>query len=379
MKRLVLIGGGHAHLFVLRQLAQSQHRDLEVIFINPSIWQHYSGMLPGWMAGHYRSEDCRIDLRPLAAAAGARFVGKPIIGMDANRRCVGLSDGRHVEYDLLSLDVGSETDVDWLADLGDLLLPVKPLEEFQSTWTQVLAEAKSQQDFRLLVVGGGAAGVELVLAAQYAFKQTGVMGNVTLITGESGLLAGHTLSVRRRTARALQKAGVVVVSQRAVGTGDGVLLGDGQRLVANRVIATTGARAPVWLTLSGLALDAHGYVAVDACHRSRSHLEVFAAGDVCARSDVLLARSGVQAVRVGPVLAYNLSATLDGHALHSYRPCRYSLYLLTCGDRYAIASWGPWSAEGRWVWQWKDRIDRRFIRFFAAATGAAACAEEKQS
>ncbi len=53
-----------------------------------------------------------------------------------------------------------------------------------------------------------------------------------------------------------------------------------------------------------------------------------------------------------------------GAALRSYRPKARSLYLLACGPKYAIASWGRCSAEGPWVWSWKDWIDRRFIRRF---------------
>jgi len=39
--------------------------------------------------------------------------------------------------------------------------------------------------------------------------------------------------------------------------------------------------------------------------------------------------------------------------------------LLSCGARRAIASWGNWSAQGRWVWAWKDWSDRRFVARYA--------------
>jgi len=136
-------------------------------------------------------------------------------------------------------------------------------------------------------------------------------------------------------------------------------------LPADCVVAATGARAPRALGLDGLARDASGFIAVDACYRSTSHGNVFAAGDVSARQDIQLARSGVHAVHAGPVLAANLLAALQGGRLQSYRPRRRSLYLLACGPRFAVASWGRWSAQGKWVWYWKDWIDRRFVRRFA--------------
>jgi NADH dehydrogenase FAD-containing subunit len=119
--------------------------------------------------------------------------------------------------------------------------------------------------------------------------------------------------------------------------------------------------APPWASSSGLALDPRGFIATGATLQSPSHPQVFAAGDVAARSDMTLPRSGVYAVRAGPALALNLRRFLAGGDLQPWKTSLRSLYLLSCGERRAIASWGPWCAEGRWVWHWKDRIDRRFV------------------
>ena len=168
--------------------------------------------------------------------------------------------------------------------------------------------------------------------------------------------------------RFARQAGLGLHFFRGVGSEDGVLLSDGRLLQADRVIAATGARAPVWLGMSKLALDEHGCILVDKYHRSVSHPNVLAAGDVCARTDAVMSRSGVHAVRAGPVLGENLMAILNGTSLQSYAPKRHSLYLLVCGPRFAVASWGQWSAEGQWVWRWKDWIDRRFVRKFSETT-----------
>lgn len=378
MKRLVLIGGGHAHLSVLEALAAQRPGDVEVTLITPSPRQNYSGMLPGWISGHYALPDCQIDLQPLVDAAGGRLILDSVVGMDAARRCVGLADGRHVHYDWLSVDVGSETETSWLEALGSRLLPVKPLDQFFTRWPVKLAEAQAQGSFHLVVVGAGAAGVEIALAAQFALVRAGVQARVDLIASENGILKGHNRRVQARVLAYARRAGVTVHLQRAVGTADGVLLADGQLVTADLVIAATGARAPVWLRLSNLALDAGGYILVDPHHRSVSHSNVFAAGDVCARSEAGLSRSGVHAVRAGPVLASNLLAVLGSAPLRTYLPRPNSLYLLACGPRHAIASWGRWSAEGTWVWQWKDWIDRRFIRRFIR-TGPAPAGAKKET
>lgn len=334
MQRLVLVGGGHAHLSALRAIAQKRSPRMDVTLITPSTHQNYSGMLPGWIAGHYNAAECRVDLRPLVHAAGAHLILAQMVGMDATRRCVALSDGQHIAYDLLSLNVGSETDTSWLETLGPKLLPVKPLDNFFTTWPRILAQAKASKHYRLAVVGAGAAGVEIALAAQHAFARAGINARVDLVASDSGLLAGHARQVRIRVHRFAKRAGLSLHFLRGVGTEGGVLLSDGRLLEADHVIAATGARPPVWLERSKLARDAGGYILVDRHHRSVSHLDVVAVGDVCARRDTAMP---------------------------------HFLYFLACGPRHAVASWGRWSAEGEWVWRWKDWIDRRFIRRFSEA------------
>ena len=366
MRRLLLVGGGHAHLAVLAALAARRPAGVEALLVTPSPFQTYSGMLPGWMAGHYGLPACRIDLRPLAAAAGVKLRVARVGGMDADRRCVAVTDGAHLDYDLLSLDIGSEVDLSWLGAAGERVLPVRPIAAFAAAWDAVRQAAARQSRYELVVVGGGAAGVELAMAAKYRLDRDGAPAAVTLVISEAGLLPGHAPGVVRRLRRLLVRRGIALQQGHAAGTEGGLTFADGTRLPADAVIAATGARAAGWLRLSKLALDEDGYIKVSAEHRSLSHGEVFAAGDTCSRQDTALTRSGVHAVHAGPVLAHNLLAVLQGIATRPYRPRRHSLYLMAAGSKYAVASWGPWSAEGAWVWRWKDWIDRGFIHRYTA-------------
>jgi NADH dehydrogenase FAD-containing subunit len=185
---------------------------------------------------------------------------------------------------------------------------------------------------------------------------------VVLIAG-GGLLPGHGAAVVRRVEAALATAGVEIVPGFAVVVPEGLQVTDSGRLIAaDAVLAATGVRAPQWLAISGLALTADGFVAVGDGQRSISHGEVFAGGDVASRVDARHGKSGVYAVRAGPVLSDNLRRVLAGEPIRSYRPQRRTLYLLATGPRRAIVSWGSFAAEGAWVWRWKDRIDRGFMR-----------------
>jgi pyridine nucleotide-disulfide oxidoreductase family protein len=346
---------------VLRVLARAPLRGVEVTLVTPLPRQAYSGMLPGWIAGHYSRADLEIDLEPLARRAGVRLLIDSIGAMDANRRCVALSDGRHFEFDLLSLDVGSEIDISWLEMLQDRLLPLRPLGEFLERWPGVMEAARHHPGHRVAVVGAGAAGVEIALAVRHAFDRERIGGEVCLVAPREKFLTGHGPGTRKRIEGWASRVGVMLHDGHAVGTRDGLLLPDGSEIPADCVIAATGAAPPSWLKVSGLRLDEQGYVAVDAHHRSLSHSRVFAAGDVCSRQERHFARSGVHAVRAGPMLANNLAAALSGGRFRQYRPRRRSLYLLACGPRSAVVSWGNLSAGGAWAWRWKDRIDRRFV------------------
>ena len=370
MRRLVLVGGGHAHLSVLKKLAREPLSGVEVIFVTPHRYQNYSGMLPGWMVGHYTREQSRVDLMPLVSAAGVKLVTASVIAMSAEVRSLALSDGQHLSYDYASLDIGSETQTDGLEALGSRLLPVKPLDLFFEQWPVILRKAICRQHYALVIVGGGAAGVELALAAQYALQQAGVQRPVTLIISPDGLLKGHHDGVRRRILAYMKQAGIVLHQQAASGLVDGLQFTDGHRIYADQVIAATGAKPFAWLKKSGLTLDEQGYVLVNAKHQTYSHPEVFAVGDTCARADVQMARSGVHAVKAGPVLAENVFAVLRGNSmaqasLKTYHPRAHSLYLLACGPKYAIASWGRITFQGRWVWLLKDWIDRGFVKRFS--------------
>ena len=369
MKRLVIAGGGHAHLSVLEDLVREPREDVETILVTPDHYQYYSGMLPGFMAGHYALEDCRVDLVPLAEAAGVQLVLANIASMDADENSVALSDGAHLSYDWLSLDVGSAVDAQSLDALGAAFLPAKPLATFFARWPKILADAKAGPGITLAVVGTGAAGLELALAAAHAFQDSA--SRVHLVGSSASFLADHASQVRHRALVWLRKTGVQWHAQRAVAVvpealeQGGIALDNGAVLRCNTVIATTGAKALSWFADSGLAIDEHGFIAVNAQHQSNSHANVFAVGDCCARADVAMQRSGVHAVRAGPILARNLRAAMAGEALRAYQPRKRSLYLLACGPRYAIVSWGGLSAEGAWVWRWKDRLDQGFLRRFS--------------
>jgi pyridine nucleotide-disulfide oxidoreductase family protein len=366
MKHLVMLGAGHAHVHMLSTLAAQPLAGVQITLVTPYPRQLYSGMLPGFVAGHYTLEDCVIPLAPFLKESRLTWLQRSVTGLDANARTVTLDDGSTLAYDVLSVNSGPVQD----RQKTELMMPgarehalfVRPIEAFGMLWPKVVELAQSRP-LRLAVVGGGAAGFELVCAVAQRLPNA----SVTLVSGADVVGANYLPKVQQKVALALKKRRITVIREKVVGMAAGEIeLASGARLACDVPIVAVGAQAPRWLQGSGLALDTDGFLAVDACQRSTSHPQVFAAGDVSTRMDLSLPRSGVYAVRAGPPLAKNLRAVLAGIAPSAYAPPARTLNLLSCGDRQAIASWGAWSAQGRGLWWLKKWIDRGFIKKYRA-------------
>ena len=365
MKRLVLAGGGHSHVEVLRRFGDEPMADIEVVLVSPAADTPYSGMLPGLVAGHYSWRDCHIDLDALTRHAGAKFRQTCVTGIDPAQRHIICDSGLVLDWDVLSLDIGSVPPCGGVSGATQFGVAVKPVDRFLAAWDGILERA-GVDPLRLVVVGGGAGGVELGLAMHHRLASTpGVRPcDVTLVTQAETIVPEMAAGARRRLRAALSHHGIGLIAGIAVCAVDaeGLTLSNGARVPADVVVWTTGAAAPLWLRDTGLALDEGGFVEVDEFLQSASHPGVFATGDVAAHRDARVPKSGVYAVRQGPPLAANLRLALEAQPLRPWQPQRRTLALLSTGDARAVAAWGGWSAEGAWVWRWKHHIDTRFMR-----------------
>jgi selenide, water dikinase len=358
LRDIVLVGGGHSHVQVLRSLGMRRLPAVRVTVISREVFTPYSGMLPGHVAGLYGWRDIHIDLGPLARFAGARLIGAEVVGLDTVGRRVLLKDHPDIRYDVLSLNSGAVP-----ARHSDVGAAVKPIGRFLPHWHEVRERACPGQ--RVALVGGGAGGIELALAMNRALPD----GVETILLTDT-VLPGHNAAAVSRLRRALREAGVVLEEGfRAAGVDDAeprlrLLAEDGRTVVADHLFWVTGVAAPEWLRGSGLATDRAGFVQVDRCLRSVSHPEIFAAGDVAALQGQPRPKSGVFAVREGPVLAANLRRAVLGGRLRRYRAQKRFLTILGTADGRAVATRGRWAVGGAWVWRWKDWIDRRFMDRF---------------
>jgi selenide,water dikinase len=371
VKDLVLVGGGHSQINVLRKFGMRPVPGVRLTLICKDVMTPYSGMLPGLIAGHYSFEETHIDLGRLARFAAARFYNDAAVGLDLANRKVLCRGRPPVTYDLLSINIGSTPVTASVPGAAENVVPVKPIDRFVAHWEKLRERVLARgRPTRIGVVGGGAGGVEILLAIQYQLRrllaaegQGGLTPECHLLTDTDEILPTHNPRVRGKFRRVLRERGVdVYTGHRVVAVEPGLIhCENGIRLPLDEILWVTWAGAAGWVSETGLDVDDQGFVQVNDFLQSTSHPDVFAAGDIASMVEHPRPKAGVFAVRQGRTLAENLRRALMDRALQPHAPQKRFLSLVSTGDRYAIASRSGWALEGKAAWRWKDWIDRRFM------------------
>ena len=354
-KDLVLIGGGHTHALVMRAWGMRPLPGARLTLINPGPAAPYSGMLPGFVAGHYSRDTLSIDLIRLARFAGARVILGAVTALDPETRRIAVGD-RIVCYDVVSLDVGLTASMPALPGFEDHATAVKPLGDFAKAWDQ----ARDKQG-PIAVLGGGIAGAEIAMAMAHARHHKSAITVIDAARVLKTLLPWP----KRHILRAMRGLGIDLIenAEPVAVTDQGVALADGRLIEAEFVVGAASGRAWPWLAQTGLELF-EGFVAVDQYLQSSS-TEVFAAGDCAHMRETPRPKAGVFAVRQAPVLFENLRARLMERPLRRFVPQRDYLKLVSLGGKTALAEKTGIPLSGSVMWRWKDHIDQRFMRKFS--------------
>lgn len=374
LRDIVLVGGGHSHVGVLKSFAMHPIPGVRLTLICTDMHTPYSGMLPGYIAGHYDYDAVHIDLSRLAVFAGARLYRDEVIGLDRINRKVLCRNRPSVPYDVLSINIGSTPQLQGVPGASDYAIAVKPITRFNDRWLALLQRVQQHPGkTTVAVVGAGAGGVELLLAMQFRLQnELRAIGRnpdeleFHLFTAGPTILPTHNAGVRQRFDTVLAERKVQVHRNAAVTE---VMPGrlqteTGDWIDADEIVWVTAAGGAAWLQETGLALDQNGFIQVTDNLQTVTDPNIFAAGDIANMINFPLEKAGVFAVRQGPPLTENLRRSVQGNPLKPYHPQSRWLALISTGDKYAVASRGWLGFSGAWVWRWKDSIDQRFMHKF---------------
>ncbi len=371
VKELVLVGGGHAHVAVLKMFAMKPVPGLRITLITRDIHTPYSGMLPGLVAGHYDYDETHIDLGPLARFAGARLYHTEVEALDIANKQVIAKGRPPVHYDILSINTGSRPSAVNIQGVDEFAIPAKPIDAFLVKWQKLVAKVKqSTGDFNLSIVGAGAGGVEIALSTQYKLqaelKDDAARLKVKIVTRSKTILPTHNKNVRQQFVNKLNDCGIDIHTNESIVevTEKNIKTQSGKTITSDAVLWVTNASAPAWPKTAGLAVDKQGFITVNNYLQSPTDDNIFVVGDVASLPDAR-PKSGVFAVRQGPILAHNLRVKATRGNLKAYKPQKNFLGLISTGNKNAIASYGNWAWQGQWLWTVKNWIDHQFMKKFA--------------
>lgn len=353
VRNVVLVGGGHTHALLLRNWGMAPVPGARLTVINPAPTAPYTGMLPGFVAGHYGRDELEIDLVRLARFAGARIIFGMVSAIDKDAKTVMVEGRPPIPYDIASIDIGITSAMPEIPGFSEHGIPAKPLGPFASTWASFRKTGGP-----VAVIGGGVAGVELAMAMAHALEER---GKVAVIEAKTAL-QGLAKPTRNRLLDAMQSQGITLEENAEVirVDADKVALSDGRTIDAALTVGAAGARPFPWLGDIGLDLT-NGYINVDAQLRSISDPSIYAVGDCAHLSHAPRPKAGVFAVRAAPVLTHNIRADLTGGMRKRFTPQVHYLKLVSLGRKSALADKWNRSLQGDWAWAWKDRIDRTFM------------------
>jgi len=360
LKNVVLVGGGHAHALVLREWAMKPVAGARLTVINPGPTAPYTGMLPGFVAGHYERDELDIDLVRLARFADARVILGSATHIDRDAKTVIVPGRPPIPYDLCSIDIGITSQMPDIDGFIEHAIAAKPLGRFANTWERFVEAHRHSDSVSIAVIGGGVGGCELALAMNHRLRAAGVSPSTTVIDRGSILKGlGDRGQVEMRKALEADRVTIVEHGQLNSVTATGVVLAD-RSIEADLVIGAAGARPYPWLANLGLEHQ-DGFVTIDETLRSISDDSIFAVGDCAHMAFDPRPKAGVFAVRQAPILANNLRGLLTGTSIKSFDPQEHYLKLISLGDKVAAADKFKRFVKSSSMWRLKDKIDRDFM------------------
>ncbi len=365
-KKLVLLGGGHSHILLLKKLGMRPVSGLITSLVTPDATMIYTGMLPGYIMGNYDQDNIQVDLVKLANYAKSAIIFDSVKSLNLLEKSLGLEERGPLSFDILSIDIGINYSLPKIKGFAKYGVPVKPFKEFLSSWKTYLNGLESRSHVATIaLIGGGAAGCELALAMNIKLRNIGYEPIITLIDREI-IASNLPLGARKKLVSYLKLNNIIFKENSQIShiSNKKVHFVSGEEIGSDFIVSTAGGRPHAWLANTKLRLE-NGFIETSQKLQSISHNFVFASGDCATIKNYPRQKAGVFAVRAAPTLYKNLGKYLNSKELINFTPQKRFLQALTLENRNALVFRGENSIKGYIPWVYKDFVDRSFVKKFS--------------
>ena len=362
-KQLVLIGGGHANVQVLRKLCMNEYKGLHIILISENYNAIYSGMTPGYIQGSYSLTDISIDLQRLCFNAGAIFIKDQVYKLDKKNKAIYLKNHPTLFYDILSINTGSVSNVKSIKINNDTnCISVKPISNLVEKLHKIDLIIKKSSQKKINIVGGGVAAFEISFALHDRYR-----GDISITIVSNTLLGEKNLNKNsvKKLIKIAKKKNIRIISANVLSASKSILkLSNKYTLTGDITLLASGASLPEWLKKSNLEL-VDNFIGVNHFLQTLSDKNIFVTGDAANIQGLRRSKSGVMAVRQGEILSKNILLYLEDRLLKNFKPQNNWLYLIGTFKNSALLNYYILCFEGKLLWSLKKLIDQNFIRKFS--------------
>jgi NADH:ubiquinone reductase (H+-translocating) len=307
MHQVVIVGGGIGGIVTATHLAQRLRGTgrAEVILIDHNFAHAWKPMLHTFAAGTANYTVQSISFAPHAKRNGFIYLPGDLCGVDRARKTVELAPvtlpdghskfpGRSISYDMLVLAIGSHANDFHTPGVGEHCHFIddvgQALDFNRNLRSQIIQKFEKNTGPRVVIVGGGATGVELAaeltrgvqIFATYIPGKVSPRLHITLIETAPRLLAGFSERISEAVENTLKQLGVEVrTGTKVVGADErGVSLEGGERIDAALRVWAAGVKAPpVAAKLDGLEVNRTGQISVRPTLQTARDVSIFALGD----------------------------------------------------------------------------------------------------
>lgn len=365
MKKIVLLGAGHANLEVLKALTPTDTLENNYLLISPFQSGQYSGMIPRLIMNEIQPGDLTIEHKAFAKKRNVRFIEGKADQVDLEKKELILSNGQKESFDILSINIGgSPKKIETQCPHNTVYL--KPFSEFFEKWHYIQGLCSACRNLNFVVVGGGAAAVETAVALKVRLKRNKAKSSeVHLVTRGSQLGHSYDKSISAALLKSVQDIGIKVHFDENVNTipDKFLILKNGEKIQFDYIFVSTPIIPSKLDVHPPPNLDSSGFFLANK--KLELAPSVFITGD-CANIMGIsnLPKSGVIAVHEGRLLEKNIRLALTGGDLLDFTLAPKTLNIVVDGDNSARFIWGNISFTGKITMRLKNWIDERYMKKF---------------